>query len=275
MSTRIDNPPPSRWERCLSETIVAQVIPRLYAAHCGDGEQGAGAARRLPDFGRDSEADRFLGLVLSDSRDSQWEHLLQLRDSGMNLETILLDIMAPAIRHIGEMWADDRMSFVEVTAKSARLQQMLRALGTLRDSEASREGGERSLLLAGVPGEQHTFGLFVLAELFLKAGWSVAVEIAASLDDLRAAVSRRPFDAVGLSVGSERFLPPLAGQVAALRSASAAANTRIFLGGWAFTQGDTSLDAYGVDLIETNARAAVARASLLCPLGGRLPHPDR
>ena len=270
LSRNIDKSDGGRWERCLSETIIAQVIPRLYAAHCGDPDQGSALKNGLPQFQRNNDADRFLGLVLSESRDSQWDHLLQLRDSGMNLETILLEIMAPAIRHIGELWADDRMSFVEVTAKSARLQQMLRALGMLRDHESANGAGERSLLLAAVPGEQHTFGLFVLAELFLKAGWSVAVEITANLDDLCAQVNRRPFDAIGLSVGSERFLPALGDQIEALRSATMLAEMRVFLGGWAFTQDGKTVDGYGADLIETNARAAVASADLLCPHGRRI-----
>ena len=48
-----------------------------------------------------------------------------------------------------------------------------------RPSRATQAGGEPSprILLASIPGEQHTFGLSVVEEYFRRAGWLVEVEI--------------------------------------------------------------------------------------------------
>ncbi|WAP69613.1 cobalamin B12-binding domain-containing protein [Jiella pelagia] len=248
------------WKHRLSKAIVAKVIPTLYAAH-GETDPLNRNAKASTEIRRRAEADRFLGLVLSNGPEAQWRHLLDLQASGMDLETILMEIMAPAVRELGEMWLNDRMSFVEVTTKSARLQHMIRSLG--RADCFQMVDGRASVLLAAAPGEQHTFGLFVLAELFLAAGWSVSLEANSPLDALCDLAESRRYDAIGMSVGSERFLPPVREQVSALRHATRSNTSRIFLGGWAFTSAGQSLDDYGADLVAIDGRSAVDRADVL------------
>ncbi|MCQ0986370.1 cobalamin B12-binding domain-containing protein [Jiella marina] len=259
MSSDLDEPDDGRWKARLSKTIVSQVIPTLYQAH-GEAVPGRTGSDLGNGMRRRAEAEHFLGLVLSDGHEAQWQHLLSLRATGMDLEAILTEIMAPAVRELGELWLDDRLSFVEVTTRSARLQQMIGALGRLEQEEAAFGP---SLLLAAAPGEQHTFGLFVLAEMFLAAGWRVSIELRATTDELCSKVEMRTYDAIGLSVGSERFLPGVEKLVTTLRNASKSSDTRIFLGGWAFTVARQSLDDYGADLIATDGRSAVERAGLL------------
>lgn len=248
------------WKLRLSEAIVAKVIPTLYAAH-GETDPLNRQAKATTEIRRRAEAERFLGLVLSNGPEAQWRHLLDLQASGMDLETLLMEIMAPAVRELGEMWLNDRMSFVEVTTKSARLQHMIRSLG--RADAFQMADGRASVLLAAAPGEQHTFGLFVLAELFLAAGWSVSLEANSRLDVLCELAESRRYDAIGMSVGSERFLPPVREQVATLRQATRSNTSRIFLGGWAFTNAGQSLDDYGADLVAIDGRSAVERAETL------------
>ncbi|MBO0663310.1 cobalamin B12-binding domain-containing protein [Jiella sp. MQZ9-1] len=263
MSNSIDSYQDNDWRGRLSDAIVKKVIPSLYASHEDDAAKPVNA--RL-EYRQKIEAERFFGLVLSGDTDAQWHHLIGLRARGMDLETVLTRIMAPAIRELGEMWLTDRMSFVEVSAKSARLQHMIRALGRAGDGIADHcvmDDGRASVLLAVAPGEHHTFGLFVLAELFLAAGWSVCVEANTTLESLCDQAARRPYDAIGLSVGSERFLASVRNQVAALRFASFRPDTRIFLGGWAFTLEGRSLDDYGADLIATDGHSAIEQAELL------------
>lgn len=260
LSNRVDRSSRRDWKGRLSDAIVNKVIPSLYAAH-GETKPGGRTAQECAELRRRVEAERFLGLVLSNSPEAQWQHLLGLRASGMDLETLLMEIMAPAVRELGEMWLNDRMSFVEVTTKSARLQHMIRSLG--RSDSDFLPDGCGSVLLAAAPGEQHTFGLFVLAEMFLAAGWSVSLEANSTMEMLCELVASRRFDAVGLSVGSERFLAPVGSQVAALRQASEAHASRIFLGGWAFTTAGQSLDDYGADLVAVDGRSAVEKAETL------------
>lgn len=251
------------WENRLAQAIVSMVIPRLQSTHSLEPEVASKAA--VEKMRRQAEAERFIALVLSGNQDAQWHTLTAMRDAGLDTESIFLDIMTPAIRHLGELWEDDRMSFIDVTTKSAYLQQMMRRLGA--EDNAATGSSNRRLLLTPAPGEQHTFGLFLLAEMFLRIGWDTVVEASLTLDQICARLSSEPFDAVGMSVGSERGLDNLAHCVAATRQSALSPDLRIFLGGWAFMSRNEPLDGYGADMVETDARLAVAKAQLLCPAG--------
>lgn len=250
------------WENRLAQAIVSMVIPRLKTAHDENPEGESGVAAET--LRLRIAAERFIALVLSGSQDAQWRALKAMQDSGTDLETIFLEVMAPAIRHLGALWEDDRMSFLDVTTKSAHLQHMMRRLGA--EERITAVPSNRRLLLAPAPGEQHTFGLFLLAEMFLRIGWDAVMEPMLSLAELCERLSAEPFDAVGLSVGSERSLSSLSRSIASARAAVSSPDFKVFLGGWAFLSHDKPLDGYGADLIETDARAAVAKAQILCPI---------
>lgn len=252
-------PPENGWENRLAQAIVSMVIPRLYDAH----HMSRASSAAVETLRRRTYADRFLGLVLSDRQEAQWQFLVDLVEEGLDLDAVFLQVMAPTIRQIGVLWEEDRLSFVDVTTKAAHLQQMMRRLATELAVTSPRT--TRRLLLAPVPGEQHTFGLFVLAEMFLRAGWATLVEPAATWEELHHDVAVQQFDAIGLSVGSERMLEGMAESVASLRSASQSPDLRVFLGGWAFQATQEPLDGYGADLVETDAHAAIAKADMLCP----------
>ncbi len=252
------------WENRLAQAIVSIVIPKLQNAHPSVERKRETSAVR--DMRLQTESDRFIGMVLAESRDAQWQFLCELRQAGLDPEAIFLDVMTPAIRHLGDLWEDDRMSFIDVTTKSSHLQQMMRRLGAEWQTQGSHCGNRR-ILLAPAPGEQHTFGLFLLAEMFLKAGWDTIVEPSTSLANLCDCVRLQSYDAIGLSAGSERSLATIAACVHEIRSAACKVDMRVFLGGWAFQTGLTSLDAYGADMVETDAREAVQKANMLCPLG--------
>ena len=252
------------WENRLAQAIVSMVIPKLQHAH--PKVEAAHQESSVRHMRLQAEADRFVGMVLAENCDAQWHFLCELRQAGLDPESIFLNVMTPAIRRLGDLWDDDRMSFIDVTAKAAHLQQMMRRLGAEWQAEGSGCGNRR-ILLAPAPGEQHTFGLFLLAEMFLKAGWDTVVEPAASRDNLCDCVALQSFDAIGLSAGSERTLPALTSCVEDIRRAGFNKHMRVFLGGGAFQISASSLDGYGADMIETDGRLAVRRAGVLCPVG--------
>lgn len=266
MSSEMDNswaPAGFGWENRLAQTIVSMVIPRLQSAHNVEFDGASKAA--IEKLRRQAEAERFIALVLSGKQDAQWSALVGMRDAGLDTETIFLDIMTPAIRHLGELWEEDRMSFIDVTTKSASLQQMMRRLGA--EDNTTPASSNRRLLLTPAPGEQHTFGLFLLAEMFLRVGWDTVVEPSMTLEQICTRLGSETFDAVGLSVGSERGLIDLEYHVDEVRRTALSPDLRIFLGGWAFMSHREPLNGYGADMVETDARAAVARAQALCPAG--------
>lgn len=72
--------------------------------------------------------------------------------SGNSVETVFVELLAPAARRLGEYWTADSEDFVGVTMGLWRIQEVLREL-TLRIPPAARPGnGQRSALFHQCPG---------------------------------------------------------------------------------------------------------------------------
>ena len=88
----------------------------------------------------------------------------------ISVESIFLDLLAPAARQLGTQWEADVTDFANVTLGVSRLQRIMRRLGdTFLQRDQPRQRGE-SALLTIIPGEQHSFGLSMVAEFFRRAG---------------------------------------------------------------------------------------------------------
>ena len=182
------------------------------------------------------------------------DHLMA---GGVSPESIMLDLLAPSARMMGDLWCDDRRDFVEVTLGLARLQHLVRQF-RLAPGDAAPIRGE-ALLLA-VPGEQHTFGVRLVEEHLLRAGWRVTATLKASQDEIGRRVSADYYDFVGFSVTSDRLLPALRSAIRSVRTYSRNRDIRIVVGGVLFAGHDYDTRDIDADAIVTDARQAVLQA---------------
>ena len=263
----------SDWRRELRKTILSRVVPRL-SNIVRDAEA---AAIALPAPGpTEAQVVHFTGLVLAAAVPKLIQYIDELRSEGLADEAVLLRLMAPAARRLGDLWLEDRLSFFDVTAALGRMQGVMRALGADGDGEASGVIHGKKVLLAPVAGEQHIFGLAVVAAFFRRAGWDVTFEPRISPEDLLVLVRAERFTAIGLSVASDRFVDPLCRQIDALRGASLNRGVTMLAGGPSFLH-DPDLQArVGVDAVARDATEAVQMAEALSgqPAPDR-PHPPR
>lgn len=148
--------------------------------------------------------------------------------SAMPIQTLLLDVLSPVAQQLGLWWEQDRMSFGEVTWAMDHLQSALRRHGHRhRPLEAMpRRPLGPSILLMNAPGEQHSFGVCVVAELFHEAGWDVSTQIGEPTD-LIDPWCRHGFDVLGFSIATAVALPALRQAIARARELSL--NTGIFI----------------------------------------------
>lgn len=191
--------------------------------------------------------------------------LEQLFADGMDPESIMLGLMAPAARHMGALWADDRLNFVEVTLGMARLQHLLRQF---RMPPLSLTGLRGRVLLAPTPGEQHSFGLRLVEEFLLREGWQVTARLAATETDIIRLVSAEPYDIVGFSLAGERLLPALRAIIGKVRAAARNPEMRILAGGVLFSAGGPSAADLGADAVAGDAAEAVQQANRWLALAG-------
>lgn len=251
--------PRAVWAAQLARTIEAEIIPRLMLAHRAVSPDllvdEALAGQRGP-----KEVAEFCALVLNrDLRDAA-AFVEDLLERGLSLSSIYLDLLAPTARRMGELWEADLCDFTEVTVGLGRLHQLLHELSPIFRAEGRNWGNGRRALLVPVPGEQHTLGLFMVAEFFRRDGWEVWGEPAASRSALADMVRAEWFDLVGLSAGTDCQLDLVASAILAVRRASRNRSIGVLVGGPVFIAHPEYVVQVGADAMATDAHEAVIKA---------------
>lgn len=243
----------------LDQVIRQRVVPALIDLH--------GAAGPLPEA-----MDLAQELARGGLGESRIQRLVAV---GLPFEALMLRVIAPAARQLGEMWQTDDCSFAAVTLGLWRLRNLAARVGDLLPGLAVAPDPQRSILLATLPGEQHDFGIVIVAEFLARGGWLVtrsvprdARELLGELRALRPAV-------VGFSVSrdsAEQMLTALIGQVRRLHPAP-----RVLVGGPVLAIDPMLAWRCGADAAATCARSALEAAQSLlgAPDGARASHPQR
>lgn len=251
----------------LLDTIEAEIIPRLMLAHRT--QPHAGPQRSSLRSGPTTEEiEEFSNLSLAHDASVSLAYVVALRDEGLTLEEIYLDLLTPAARRLGALWETDERDFTEVTIGLWRMQQVMYELSPSFRRETEPQSGSRSALLAPAPGSQHTLGVFMVAEFFRRAGWNVSGEPAMSARELIQAVSHDWFDVAGLSVGAELHIDGLTQFIADLRRASRNKSLAIMVGGPIFVLHPEFVALTGADGTAADASKALAEAEKLVMASG-------
>lgn len=243
----------------LARAVQDEIIPRLMRAHGGSPATGHPAQVSPDDVARLTEQ------LLRDDDVALHQSLAGLRQRGVSVQTLFLDLLTPVARRLGEFWTCDTCSFTEVTVAMGRLQQLLRAnssafgLNNVRDGRAA----DRRILLMPCPGEQHTFGLSIVAEFFYRAGWDVTTSFMQPSASLTQLVERQWFDVIGLSLGDVQGLSRLNECVRQIRRASTNPQAPILVGGSVFVLNPELAQKTVADAVILQADEAPAAADRL------------
>jgi methanogenic corrinoid protein MtbC1 len=182
------------------------------------------------------------------------------------VERIYLELFAPVARHLGDLWADDRCDFTSVTIGLCGLQQLVLDGSHSFAPRLGRQGPDRRILLAPVPGEQHSFGLVTVGEFFRRHGWDVCSATGASASELIAMVRKQWFSMVGLSLAGDGRLEPLATLIRDIRRTSRNPQVGLLVGGRLFTEQPELAALVGADATSSDGRQAVLKAETLLTL---------
>ncbi len=261
---RADGGSPDRmaW---LVRTIEAEIIPRLMLAHRSgaapvDADLSANVAPMADDV---IELAR---IVLDQEAAIALRFIDAFLAEGVALDTIYLDLLAPAARHLGDMWEADLCDFTQVTVGLWRLQQVMYDLSPTFQNDAEYAVRSRRVMLVPAPGSQHTLGLFMVAEFFRRAGWDVWGEPSAATAELLEAVRGEWFDVIGISIGAEFQIEGLSSVILSLRRASRNPAVRVMLGGPVACSNPDLHTRLGADATAFDANQALLVAeSLLGP----------
>ncbi len=246
----------------LAATIEDEVIPRLLLS------------QRVPiravhaDVSPVSHAvedciGEFVQLLLNDELEVAYAYIDSVRVRGVSLSGVYLELLAPAARKLGEMWEEDRVGFADVTVALCRLHDVIRTLGASQPPATDTLPQGRRALLIPMPGEQHSFGLVMVADFFRRAGWEVWNDAVSSSSDLVSLVRHKWFTIIGLSVGCEAHLEGLASTIHSLRRAARNQSIGVMLGGSLIAKHPELAIQVGADATGKDAREAVMQADNL------------
>jgi methanogenic corrinoid protein MtbC1 len=248
---------------CLRRLVEERIIPQLIMARRSADTRVSRSLPHVRPSARDVE--QLARAAIGAEPQLALAYVEAVVERGLPLESVYLDLLAPAARLLGEWWTADACSFVDVTVGLWRLQQIIQRLGHADPGAESAPDGRR-LLLVPEPGEQHTFGLIMLAGFFRRDGWYVfegPVETRSQISEL---VAREDFAVVGLSIGCESRLQSVSTTIREVRGSSRNPSIGIMVGGAPFIGHPERVAGVGADCTAANAPRAVAEANRLFEL---------
>jgi methanogenic corrinoid protein MtbC1 len=251
----------TEYARSLSTLIENDIIPRLMVAHA-----------TVPPPGFPVEADAVIGadeieafapLVMQIEADALLTHVEAILARGVAFDAVLVDLLAPTARLLGEFWEDERCDFVDVTMGLWRLQEVVHEIsGRLSTTHLPAAHGHRALF-ASMPGDQHSFGAVVIDEIFRQDGWLTDRLSEAETADLLKCVTDDWFDLIGLTVSCDCHIATLPSIIAALRNVSRNPRVCVMVGGRIFSTNPDLAVHVGADGTARDAKFALKIAGEL------------
>lgn len=247
----------------LLRTIEGEIVPRLVLARRVDrGADPLQAAQpRVPDH---SDVSEFVRLLMAHEVNVASAYVEMVRRRGATLEEVCLDLLAPAARQFGLLWEEDECDFMQVTVGLCRLHQLLLELSPEFAFADGDRKVDRRILLASCPGEQHTFGISLVAQFLRRSHWEVWHEFPSVCAQIVELVRVHWFSVVGISVGTEARLDQLAQTIGAVRRESRNARVGILVGGPIFVRKPELAQKVGADATAADGPQAVLRAEHIC-----------
>jgi MerR family transcriptional regulator, light-induced transcriptional regulator len=248
-----------RNSRLLDQLVRLEIVPRLCLSR-----QIAPFATKPPAYHETTayqdQIEELTRLVLANGADRSLDYVEQISRRGTSIERLYLGLITSVARHLHDLWLADVCSFIDVTLGLWRLQQVVRKMSPIFQQNGSAQLPRYQALLVPLPGEQHTFGLYLVAEFFRRAGWSVCSMPLQAADDIVAIVRNEWFTAIGLSLSSENRLEELARQIHIIRQASRNHGICVMVGGVIFIEHPELVSQVGADLMAVDGGQAPASA---------------
>lgn len=240
--------------------IESEIIPRLLMAHSAT--ETRTRSRLLRSISPD-EAAHFALLPLRLEAAALLEEVDGFIAKGASVETICLDLLAPAARKLGEMWERDECDFLDVTMGLWRLQEVMREVAARSPVDLLGMATPRSALFSPMPGDHHNFGTLMIDEVFARSGWRSEALVKPERRELLDRLARQSFDLLGLTLARDCPSAALSNLIRAVRNVSANPHIIVLVGGRMINENPGMAMEVGADGTGADALAALELANSL------------
>jgi methanogenic corrinoid protein MtbC1 len=244
------------------QTLAREVVERL-------AKRLATLPVTCADLPSDAEIDRLCHALISDDPDAALRQITRARRNGASPDSVYLAYLAVASRRLGEWWDQDRIPFAAVTVAAGRIYAIMRAV---RPAMGPPSGpGRRFAIFASAPGETHTLGVTMAADIFREHGWNIALKVGMGHNELVSDVAASDCTLIGLSASDATSLTALAQLVVSLRIGSP--HALIMISGQIVEAHKDIVACLGVDGMASNMNEALVEMRRLMEraqdVGGR------
>lgn len=166
----------------------------------------------------DDDVTALCEALLSDDPNAAVVLIENMQRRGASYDDLCLSYIGAAASQMGEWWENDQISFFRVTVGAGRIYAILRILRLQRST--SLPDLRRVAVFAAVPGENHTLGITMAADLARARGWDIDLLIGLTHEDLMQELLQRNPALIGLSASGKRSMPALTKLIVAQRIAN-------------------------------------------------------
>lgn len=206
---------------------------------------------------------RFIKILLAHDEHAAHAFAGEMLDRGASAEELYELLFAEAARKLGEMWTTDDCTFYDVTLGTGRIQRLVREFSHQFLADNVYPGSTGKLLLCNATDEQHSLGLAVLAEFFVRDGWDVHVGPGIGSEALLDKVRETDYSIVGFSVAVTSRISKLQQDIRRVRQVSRNPDIKVMVGGFLITEDPSLAERIGADGHASDAAAAIAEARRL------------
>lgn len=200
-------------EKALPETAIRalaeEIVERLASRRASEASIRASASPE--------KIDEFVEILLRQDADEAKAYIQHCLTDGIPLDRLYYGLLAGAAQELGVRWTNDRLSFLEVNLATGLIYAIMRGLSPL--FEVPDTNTDREAIFAALPGEDHTLGVVMAADIFRQAGWTIDLKVGLDLEQLVDSCTRSGFLILGVSASNRKVVLALVRFIIAVRFA--------------------------------------------------------
>jgi len=182
--------------------------------------------------------------------------LLKMIADGSTSDHLIDHAIPDLARQLGDEWSADDLSFADVTIGISRLQQTVRRHGARKEIDGLKLPLGQRVLLILPESEQHSLGIFIVANQMRRLGVWVQLALDCKLDQIAPLIKDQDFATIGVTIGRSQTRKQILNWSNTIRETGT--DAPIVLGGAAFTEDANGLaQDFGADFIAKNTREAL------------------
>lgn len=205
----------------------------------------------------------FIQALIAHDDDAVARYSQALAADGTTAEQFYEEFVGPAARILGEMWCTDDCSFYDVTVGTGRLHRLVRDWSPAFLRDLVIPGAAGRIALGCCSNEQHSLGVALLAEYFIRDGWDVQLCQAIGSDGLLDNVRENGYNLLGFSVSVTDHLGKLQADIRRVRQVSRNRDIKVLVGGALISADPSLVKRIGADGYAHDASSAVREARRL------------